>query len=247
VNRLLDLNHQFYQTFALQFSATRQRIQPGVKRLMATLSPTARILDIGCGNGELAHYLARNGHQGAYVGLDSSPGLLSIAQDRPPESLPTTFTLADLATPDWDDKVRDISPPSGQTAMPTAQFTVVFSFAVLHHLPSSHLRAQVLRKVRALLSPRGHFMHSEWQFLNSPRLRARIQPWENAGLSEQDVEPGDYLLDWRHGGFGLRYVHHFTESELLALAAETGFTVIDTFLSDGQADKLGLYQVWEPA
>jgi hypothetical protein len=37
LSRLLDLNRQFYQTFALPFSATRQRLQPGVRHVLASL------------------------------------------------------------------------------------------------------------------------------------------------------------------------------------------------------------------
>ena len=109
---------------------------------------------------------------------------------------------------------------------------------------AADLRLQVLRKVRSLLAPEGRFIHSEWQFLNSPRLKNRIQPWEAIGLSESDVDPGDYLLDWRHGGQGLRYVHHFSEDELEQLAESVGFKVIQSFLSDGENNRLGLYQVW---
>ncbi len=60
------------------------------------------------------------------------------------------------------------------------------------------------------------------------------------------MDPGDYLLDWRRGGEGLRYVHHFSPEELAELAAETGFRVLETFWSDGEGGNLGLYQVWEP-
>ena len=82
---LLALNHQFYQTFALQFSATRQRIQPGVQRLLPALSQAASLLDLGCGNGELARRLVAQGFRGRYVGLDFSPGLLQAAgQEAPP-------------------------------------------------------------------------------------------------------------------------------------------------------------------
>ena len=56
--KLLQLNAEFYQTFAVQFSATRQRIQPGVQRILKTVDPRAHILDLGCGNGELARVLA---------------------------------------------------------------------------------------------------------------------------------------------------------------------------------------------
>jgi hypothetical protein len=92
----------------------------------------------------------------------------------------------------------------------------------------------------------GRLYLSHWQFLSSPRLRARVLPWESAGISESDVDPGDYLLDWRQGGYALRYVHHFSEEELAVLAEETGFQARETFLSDGEGGVLGLYQVWEP-
>jgi hypothetical protein len=34
ISLLLDLNRQFYQTFAIPFSATRHRLQPGVLRIL---------------------------------------------------------------------------------------------------------------------------------------------------------------------------------------------------------------------
>jgi len=82
--------------------------------------------------------------------------------------------------------------------------------------------------------------------LNSPRLRERIQSWEMIGLNTSQIDPHDYLLDWRHGGFGLRYVHHFSPSELENLASDTGFEIVDAFVSDGEGGNLGLYQVWQP-
>ena len=141
---------------------------------------------------------------------------------------------ADLSTTDWD------APLAGN------RYDAILAFAVLHHLPGVELRLQILRKIRSLLPDGGRFIHSEWQFLNSPRLAARVQPWEAIGLSEDDVDPGDYLLDWRQGGTGLRYVHHFSEAELAELAASTGFEVVESFLSDGENHRLGLYQVWKP-
>jgi len=101
--------------------------------------------------------------------------------------------------------------------------------------------------LHSALAPSGVFHLSNWQFLNSPRLTQRIQPWERLGLHPEDVDPGDYLLDWRSGGAGLRYVHHFSEAELAALARETSFSVEETFYSDGKEGSLGLYQAWRPA
>jgi hypothetical protein len=107
------------------------------------------------------------------------------------------------------------------------------------------LRRQILSIVNRLLKSTGRFIHSEWQFLNSSRLRTRLQPWEQAGLNANLVDQGDYLIDWRAGNLGLRYVHFFTEKELISLAEETGFEVCETFCSDGEGGKLGLYQIWK--
>jgi len=115
---------------------------------------------------------------------------------------------------------------------------------VLHHLPGEALRSQTIHTVKSRLAPRGILALSVWQFLNSERLRGRIQPWESAGLLGEDVDPGDFLLDWRQGGRGLRYAHHFSEEELTGLALRNGFTVVESFLSDGEGGKLGLYQLW---
>jgi tRNA (uracil-5-)-methyltransferase TRM9 len=83
--------------------------------------------------------------------------------------------------------------------------------------------------------------------LNSEKLKARIQPWEAAAISPSEVDAQDYLLDWRSGGTGLRYVHHFNENELQELAIATGFQIMETFYSDGETGNLGLYQLWKPA
>jgi SAM-dependent methyltransferase len=230
---LLNLNRQFYQTFALQFSATRQRLQPGVLRVIQTIPSEGQVLDLGCGNGELARELARQGFQGYYQGIDQSAEFLAEAKHKLAGNQNFFFIFADLTSVNW------------HSSLPAMSFDVIMAFAVLHHIPGSALRRQLLTAVRSLLSPAGRFIHSEWQFLSSPRLQARLQPWEKVGLTANQVDPGDYLIDWRAGSQGLRYVHFFTEEELAALAKENGFKVYETFLSDGEGGKLGLYQIWK--
>jgi len=104
----------------------------------------------------------------------------------------------------------------------------------------------ILRSVRRLVNSSGRVILSNWQFLSSTRLKARIQPWEKAGLIQDLVDPGDYLLDWRQGGSGLRYAHNFTEAELAELAQQTSFEIMESYLSDGENGRLGLYQIWKP-
>ena len=230
-SQLIELNRRFYADFGGNFSATRQRIQPGVRKIISFLDGNERILDLGCGNGELARTLAQTGFHGEYLGLDFSLPLLKDAESQP-GAFPVNFRAADL-TANWS------------ASLLTDHFSLITSFAALHHIPSQDLRLNILRQVAGLLAPGGRFIHSNWQFLNSEKLKKRIQPWETVNLSVADVDAGDYLLDWRAGGNGLRYAHHFSEEELSQLAAGTGFRVVESFLSDGENGRLGLYQVWE--
>jgi SAM-dependent methyltransferase len=254
--RLLQLNAEFYQTFASQFSDTRQRLQPGVQRILDSIDSTASILDLGCGNGELARELARREHYGSYLGLDFSAELLNVAREGVADHKNFHFVQGNLGDLGWVSQVTshklqgtsrksNIADELSAINDQKTEFNLILAFAVLHHLPGSRTRRQILHTVRNLLTSEGRFIHSNWQFLNSERLKKRIHSWSEIGLTEEDVDPGDYLLDWRRGGFGLRYVHHFSEAELESLVEETGFRVVETFYSDGETGDLGLYQVWE--
>ncbi|MFM8322387.1 MAG: class I SAM-dependent methyltransferase [Chloroflexota bacterium] len=233
-NQLVELNRQFYQTFARSFSATRQRLQPGVWRIVEELPAGAAVLDLGCGNGELGRVLLGRGHTAGYTGVDFAPALLDARRESagaPPGTL--EFVEADLAAPGW------------QAALPGRRFAVITLFAVLHHLPGAAARQALLDGAGQLLLPGGRLELSCWQFLNSPRLRQRIQPWQAAGIDPATVDPGDYLLDWRQDGAGLRYVHHFDDQELTGLAAAAGFQVSRRFHADGEGGQLSIYHTWQ--
>jgi SAM-dependent methyltransferase len=232
-DQLIDLNRTFYQTFAKQFSATRQQLQPGVMRILELIAKNDNVLDLGCGNGQLGSELISSGHKGLYIGLDSNADLLKIASEKISGKSGVSLYEEDLTTDSWDKE------------LPAKNFDFILAFAVLHHIPGEELRKQVLKKIRTLIAPGGRFVHSEWLPLNSTRLQKRIQPWEKVGLGPNLVDPGDYLIDWRHGGQGIRYVHVFSDQELENLARENGFQIVETFRSDGEGGQLGLYQVWK--
>ena len=229
--QLIELNREFYTRFGDSFSSTRHRIQPGVRRVIESLHGDENILDLGCGNGWFARELSACNHRGSYLGVDFSLPLLRDAESLPGDFL-ANFMQVDLAR---------LSSDSDRLM---GHWSVITSFAVLHHIPSVELRLDILNTVHQLLKHSGLFIHSNWQFLNSKKLTSRIQDWSKAGLSPNDVDANDYLLDWRSGGEGLRYVHHYDEGELQELAIATGFRIEDVFYSDGETENLGLYQVW---
>jgi tRNA (uracil-5-)-methyltransferase TRM9 len=241
-DRLLELNRVFYAEQAASFSATRQRIQPGMARSLSEWAIThagfsansgLRLLDVGCGNGNLAAWLVEQGYQGWYTGVDQSIGMLgqmSTGSER------ITFQAADLSKPDW------------LVDLPTQPFDLVTCFAVLHHIPGEGLRLRLLRELKRLLAPDGIFIHSVWQINDAPRLLKRVQPWESAGLTASDVDDGDVLMDWRadgeESGQAVRYIHIYNEAELQRLAEKSSFRINQSWFSDGKEGNLGLYQIW---
>lgn len=231
--KLTALNNQFYQSFSGHFSATRQRLQPGVLRIIDNFPAADYVLDLGCGNGQLANEFNHRDFHFSYLGVDFSGGLLSVAQSHQ-ENPRFSFLELDFTEEKWTKH------------LPLKTFDVVLSFAALHHIPGYESRLKICQDVHQLLRPGGCFIHSNWQFLKSDRLRKRILPWSTAGIDPADLESGDYLLDWRRGGMGQRYVHYFSEEELIKLAGDSSFQILDTFYSDGKEENLSIYQRWSP-
>lgn len=243
IAKLRHLNQEFYQRFSNSFSATRQRVQPGVDRVLQEVPQSAQWLDIGCGNGNLAAKWASQSRKGIYYGIDFSQKLLEDAKKNIknvalPNDLKIQFLLIDFLESDWLDR------------LPHVLWDGVSMFAVLHHVPSRALREKLCASIRKILATGKPFYLSVWQIQNSQRLLSRIQPWRAVGIDENEVEEGDILMDWRAltswdtRRRGLRYVHVFTAQELEELARGAGFKVVDSFYSDGKEGNLALYQKW---
>ncbi len=237
--RLTAINREFYERMGASFSATRQRLQPGVRKVLEKLHGDENILDLGCGNGFLARTLTQRGHLGSYLGVDSSASMIREARGR--NKHPNVkFVQADLIQLSLDNQGGSSSSEDFR-----GKWSVIFAFAVLHHIPGKDYRLKTLAFIRERLAQDGRFIHSNWQFLHDEKMKARIQPWEEVGLMETDLDEGDTLLDWRHDGHGLRYVHQFSEAELMGLAEQTGFSILEVFYSDGRDGEMGLYQIWK--
>jgi tRNA (uracil-5-)-methyltransferase TRM9 len=241
LKQLDHINQEFYQNYSKSFSQTRGKLQSGVQKILEQIPNQGKWLDVGCGNGNLAHAWGKKGNKGHFYGIDFSSGLIADARRALP-SLKTdqklSFAEIDLTGDNWIGN------------LPKCRWDGIFCFAVLHHIPGKSRRENMCAQLRQLLF-RDHFLWvSVWQPLNSPRLEKRIQPWGRVGLCSADVESGDVLMDWRaHQALekdnpALRFVHIFTPEELSVLAATCGFSVAETFFSDGREGNLGLYQKW---
>ncbi len=224
---LANLNHQFYDGFAETFATSRGSSEPGLERILQDIPPGSRVLDLGCGQGRVASLLPSGC---AYVGLDFSQEMLRQARQRTSAEVAAQFVLADLLNGDWPASVN-------------GEFAWIILRAVLHHIPGGEHRQALLNQAAGLLASNGRLVLANWQFMEVPRLRQRVLDWSAVNLTAADVEPGDYLLDWRRDGYGLRYVHWVDEAETLRLADAAGLRVETLFRADGHQNALTLYAI----
>ena len=229
VQRLLNLNQEFYDAQADSFSGSRVSPQPGFTRLLPYLpEPCPRFLDVGCGNGRFAQFLQSHNRIGEFVGVDFSEELLADAA----KNAVGTFYQRNLLESGCLDGL--------------GSFPAISCLAVMHHLPGKANRVRLLQEIRGHLVENGRLLISNWQFMDSVRQRRKVQDWASIGLTAADVEANDYLLAWQRGGFALRYACHIDAEETAELAAAAGFSIVDQFRSDGKEGNLSLYTVLTP-
>jgi SAM-dependent methyltransferase len=265
IEKLLALNHEFYTTFAQSFAASRSPSDPALTSILPHIPQRARVLDVGCGNGRLALLLDRERPGATYLGVDAVPELIEVARAQAGQlaTISATFHVADVAHPGWSEELTSTRPsallrtgPStllktGPSAEPIpspaeglrAGLDRVVMLAVLYHIHSFGLRAQVLREAASLLEPDGRLILSTWQFLDSDRMRRKIVDWAEVSITEEALEPGDYLLDWKREGRGLRYCHLVDRAEVEHLAAQSGLRVRETFRAGGREGNLSLFAI----
>jgi SAM-dependent methyltransferase len=231
---LAQLNRTFYEDFAEDFAETRQGWLPGFDLILPHILPASNVLDLGCGNGRFLRYLVERGWRGSYMGLDRSAKLLKLAGEaaRVSPHIEARFAQADFLLSDW------------QVALDLAPSEAIVSLALLHHIPGREQRRKFLSQCRDLATESGLVTLSTWQFVDAPRLRARILPWSAADLSDEQVEPNDYLLAWGQGDAGRRYCAWIDLEEMDRLAGEAGLRPVAHYRSDGREGSLNLYGVF---
>lgn len=121
------------------------------------------VLDIGCGNGRLSHFLKNEPVN--YIGIDNNRTMLKIAKKKNPKA---KFRYGDIC----------------KLPFPARSFDTVWSIAVLHHLPVKKLQQKALQEMKRVLKPGGLLCLTVWnlwqkkykKYIDKKTHRAEI-PW----------------------------------------------------------------------
>lgn len=246
---LVAVNRRFYECHAASFSASRGRPWQGWGRLLAHLAAPAegmlRVLDLGCGNGRFATFLAARSHERIdYWGIDDSPALLETARRR----LASPASSGGRLEPSWSR--LDLTGAELPRLLSHRTFHLIALFGVLHHIPGLAARADLLARLAAHLDPRGVLAVSWWRFDRQSRWASKVVPWDDYNLEAPepidtaDLEEGDHLLTWAGDRTAPRYCHLAGDDEVTHLAAASGLHTSARFTADGPSGDHNLYLVF---
>ena len=160
---------------------------------LAELRPEHRVLDVGCGTGTLLIELRRRFPNMDVVGIDADPKALARARQK--------AALAAMA-------IQFDQGFAGSLPYRSASFDRVLSSFMFHHLTADD-KASMLREVRRVLKPRGHFLLADFDRQESRQMH---------GLSR---------LLHSHA-----HIRDNTEESIVSVMAEAGFTDVKRIKED---------------
>jgi ubiquinone/menaquinone biosynthesis C-methylase UbiE len=145
-----------------------------------------RVLDIGCGTGGCARYIAQQFAPAEVVGVDVEPGVVERATQLAAEA-----GLADVT--------RFVSIEPGPLPFADGSFDVVFSKDSIVHIADKHALAAEVHRV---LRPGGVFAASDWMAgSDAPMSEALHRYVELEGLGFGLASPDVYFAALRAAGF----------------------------------------------
>jgi SAM-dependent methyltransferase len=248
VSALVALNRRFYERCAAEFDATRKRPWPGWKRVLERLpgggSRRLSVLDLGCGNGRFASFLAEAWTGPVdYLGLDGSEALLAAAGEPSRGLAGSRLRAFEILTESLDE------------ALGGRRFDLAAVFGVLHHVPGEANRRALVRDLGARLSPSGVLAVSVWQLHRDPGFARKTVPWKRYNRHRQrlaapalhlgELEAGDYLLSWKGRDDPPRYCHFPETAEVEGWIAASGLRLLDRYEADGPTGADNLYLLLE--
>jgi ubiquinone/menaquinone biosynthesis C-methylase UbiE len=183
--KIMDDLRDDYNLVSSSFASSRDRMWPELKFLFDYAKEKEKVLDLGCGNGRFSQYLEKTD----YTGVDFSEGMISEAQKR---FSGKRFLVGDALHLPFQENY----------------FDKVYSIAMLHQIPSSEYRLQVLSEIKRVLKKEGEVFLTVWKMNGNEKI-------------ERFLEENEIFLKRK------RYYYLFKEGELSSLLKEVGLSVLE--------------------
>lgn len=215
---IMERTKDVYDAIAESYAeTTRPAVWNHVRAYTKYVQPSMNVLDIGCGDGRLAHHL--RDHHITYTGVDISERFLEIARQHH-GTLGSFQLMQENALP-----------------FPRETFDHAFAIAVIHHLPNTDTRREWIKEVFRVLKPGGYFTLTSWIGIASDMRFQLLANNIKHLLSPSTVGKNDLWLPWKKNQNPpkMRYYHIFSKHELLRLLRRGGFRILETtFTKNGE-------------
>ncbi len=238
MQKLIDLNKQFYNNIADEFSVSRQYAWKGwgrvVDEIMKLENKNIKILDLGCGNGRFLKFLQNSLNDPfKYIGVDTNEKLLKIAHNDLNEKVDAHFFNMDVINE--INKINDV-------------YNVICAFGLIHHIPSYNFRLKWFEQVLPIIDESGLFVFTLWNTDNYRFIPANASTVaKKIGINMSELENGDIFLGWNGNYENLRYVHQFSPDEIKDInnLLEKNKTRLEaSFINDGRENNLNTYFIY---
>jgi len=188
-----------------------------------------RILDLGCGDAPLLRYIKDPSVH--YFGVDTCPDF--IKKDRKKYGKRGKFEI-----------VRPFSLPFSDS-----YFKGVYSFSVLHHIPSIELRLSFLREAKRVLVKNGFMVLTVWNLFSIPKLKKVIDLFNNIHQKIKSCpwDINDIFLPFRNSQGKIitpRYFHAFTLNEVENIVVKSKLSIAEEgYLDRVKVKKANIYLI----
>jgi ubiquinone/menaquinone biosynthesis C-methylase UbiE len=157
---------------------------------MVELGTRTDFLEVGCGKGEVAKYIARN-YMGNVIATDIDAAQIAAAKEGSGNRSNLSFQTADAVALPFDDE----------------SFDVVISFGVLHHIEDWQ---KALSEIKRVLKPDGYLVYAEVIYPEAISSMDKVSRF-SFGLESIDIDEMKSLLK-KHG---FTEIHSLLEKTLV--------------------------------
>jgi len=227
--QILEKNKEDWEYLTDEFAVSRASNWPEIKPLIKYVKSGDKILDLGCGNGRL--FILFQDADVEYIGIDSCENLIEFAKKQ-------------FNNPSAESRRQPQFIVSSALNLPFKheEFDVIFSIAVLHHIPSELFRERVLAECYRVLKPGGYLILTTWN-LRQPKLLSKYKIWSVLfGWRPKGLDWRDVLIPWKaRKGTIYRYYHIFTFKEFKKLVKNNGFKIVDSYYTSRTGKRSNLF------